>query len=234
MNNFPLRLINDPMMRTVWTDCFSWCACVWFSVAPAGWCTSVRSPAANTQTRPSSNSPSRSGKSGSISSTESRERYRTRSESWRTVTAAAQIYLTAAFCPQCFLEMEKAEDAEKMAESCKANPPKFNGKRLTVYVSRKYRLLKHGWVSSPVVVWFSCLWCSRQMSTDSFYKIQWKHWKSVLCTLYKLKITVFSFYYSLNKGNGCVRLTLTRLHFEWVNSTSTACYMKPAAFYCLK
>ncbi|KAK2904576.1 matrin 3-like 1.2 isoform X1 [Channa argus] len=45
---------------------------------------------------------------------------------------------------ECFIEMEKAEDAEKMAESCKANPPKFNGKRLTVYVSRKYRQLKHG------------------------------------------------------------------------------------------
>ncbi|XP_050928527.1 LOW QUALITY PROTEIN: matrin-3-like [Lates calcarifer] len=45
---------------------------------------------------------------------------------------------------ECFIEMEKAEDAEKMAEDCKANPPKFNGKRLTVYVSRKYRQLKHG------------------------------------------------------------------------------------------
>ncbi|KAK2848716.1 hypothetical protein Q5P01_008550 [Channa striata] len=45
---------------------------------------------------------------------------------------------------ECFIEMDKAEDAEKMAESCKANPPKFNGKRLTVYVSRKYRQLKHG------------------------------------------------------------------------------------------
>ncbi|GLD70549.1 matrin 3-like 1.2 isoform X2 [Lates japonicus] len=45
---------------------------------------------------------------------------------------------------ECFIEMEKAEDAERMAEDCKANPPKFNGKRLTVYVSRKYRQLKHG------------------------------------------------------------------------------------------
>ncbi|XP_040903929.1 matrin 3-like 1.2 [Toxotes jaculatrix] len=45
---------------------------------------------------------------------------------------------------ECFIEMEKAEDAEKMAEHCKADPPKFNGKRLTVYVSRKYRQLKHG------------------------------------------------------------------------------------------
>ncbi|XP_037318258.2 matrin 3-like 1.2 [Pungitius pungitius] len=45
---------------------------------------------------------------------------------------------------ECFIEMEKAEEAEKMAEECKANPPRFNGKRLTVYVSRKYRQLKHG------------------------------------------------------------------------------------------
>nr|XP_019968137.1 PREDICTED: matrin-3-like [Paralichthys olivaceus] len=40
--------------------------------------------------------------------------------------------------------MENAEDAEKMAEDCKVNPPKLHGKRLTVYVSRKYRQLKHG------------------------------------------------------------------------------------------
>ncbi|XP_040029301.2 matrin 3-like 1.2 isoform X1 [Gasterosteus aculeatus] len=45
---------------------------------------------------------------------------------------------------ECFIEMEKAEEAEKMAEDCKVNPPRFNGKRLTVYVSRKYRQLKHG------------------------------------------------------------------------------------------
>ncbi|XP_065814515.1 matrin 3-like 1.2 isoform X1 [Labrus bergylta] len=45
---------------------------------------------------------------------------------------------------ECFIEMEEVEDAEKMAEDCKANPLKFNGKRLTVYVSRKYRHLKYG------------------------------------------------------------------------------------------
>uniref|UniRef100_A0A3B4URT1 Uncharacterized LOC111233519 n=1 Tax=Seriola dumerili TaxID=41447 RepID=A0A3B4URT1_SERDU len=45
---------------------------------------------------------------------------------------------------ECFIEMDKAEDAERMAEDCKVNPPKFNGKRLVVYVSRKYRQLKHG------------------------------------------------------------------------------------------
>ncbi|KAL3060925.1 hypothetical protein OYC64_009189 [Pagothenia borchgrevinki] len=45
---------------------------------------------------------------------------------------------------ECFVEMDKAEEAERMAEDCKENPPKFNGKRLTVYVSRKYRQLKHG------------------------------------------------------------------------------------------
>lgn len=40
--------------------------------------------------------------------------------------------------------MYKAEDAEKMAADYKAKPPKFNGKRLTIYVSRKYKQLKHG------------------------------------------------------------------------------------------
>uniref|UniRef100_A0A665U1A2 Matrin 3-like 1.1 n=1 Tax=Echeneis naucrates TaxID=173247 RepID=A0A665U1A2_ECHNA len=45
---------------------------------------------------------------------------------------------------ECFIEMEDAADAEKMAEEFKVNPPKFNGKRLIVYVSRKYRQLKHG------------------------------------------------------------------------------------------
>nr|XP_046261503.1 matrin 3-like 1.2 [Scatophagus argus]XP_046261504.1 matrin 3-like 1.2 [Scatophagus argus] len=53
-------------------------------------------------------------------------------------------YFTNRIKRECFIEMEKAEDAEKMAEHCKANPPKFNGKRLTIYVSRKYRQLKHG------------------------------------------------------------------------------------------
>ncbi|XP_034399546.1 matrin 3-like 1.2 isoform X2 [Cyclopterus lumpus] len=45
---------------------------------------------------------------------------------------------------ECFIEMERAEEAEKMAEGYKADPPRFSGKRLTVYVSRKYRQLKHG------------------------------------------------------------------------------------------
>lgn len=45
---------------------------------------------------------------------------------------------------ECFIEMENAGDAEKMADVCKEEPPKFSGKRLTVYVSRKYRHLKHG------------------------------------------------------------------------------------------
>ncbi|CAK6977248.1 LOW QUALITY PROTEIN: matrin-3-like [Scomber scombrus] len=45
---------------------------------------------------------------------------------------------------ECFIEMDKAEEAEKMAEDYRANPPKFNGKRLTIYVSRKYRQLKYG------------------------------------------------------------------------------------------
>ncbi|XP_039477458.1 matrin-3-like isoform X3 [Oreochromis aureus] len=45
---------------------------------------------------------------------------------------------------ECFLEMYNAEDAEKMAADCKAKPLRFNGKRLTLYVSRKYKQLKHG------------------------------------------------------------------------------------------
>ncbi|XP_068180960.1 matrin 3-like 1.2 [Antennarius striatus] len=53
-------------------------------------------------------------------------------------------YFTNMIKRECFLEMVRAEDAEKMAEHCKANPLKLNGKRLTVYVSRKYRQLKHG------------------------------------------------------------------------------------------
>lgn len=40
--------------------------------------------------------------------------------------------------------MENAEDAEKMGEYCKEKSLKFNGNRLMVYVSRKYRQLKHG------------------------------------------------------------------------------------------
>uniref|UniRef100_A0A8C9R1T9 Matrin 3-like 1.1 n=1 Tax=Scleropages formosus TaxID=113540 RepID=A0A8C9R1T9_SCLFO len=48
---------------------------------------------------------------------------------------------------ECFIEMERGEDAERMANAYKENPPKFQGKRLTVYVSRKYKQLKHGLVS---------------------------------------------------------------------------------------
>uniref|UniRef100_A0AAY5EV07 RRM domain-containing protein n=1 Tax=Electrophorus electricus TaxID=8005 RepID=A0AAY5EV07_ELEEL len=39
----------------------------------------------------------------------------------------------------------QGEDAKKFAEACKENPPKFQGKRLVVYVSRKYKQLKHGY-----------------------------------------------------------------------------------------
>lgn len=45
---------------------------------------------------------------------------------------------------ECFIEMERGEDAEQMAEAYKANRPKFEGKRLLIYVSRKYKQLKHG------------------------------------------------------------------------------------------
>lgn len=45
---------------------------------------------------------------------------------------------------ECFIEMDKVEAAEKMAAACKGKQLKFNGKRLTVYVCRKYKWLKHG------------------------------------------------------------------------------------------
>nr|XP_046152119.1 matrin-3-like isoform X3 [Oncorhynchus gorbuscha] len=45
---------------------------------------------------------------------------------------------------ECFIEMERGEDAERMADTYKDTPPKLEGKRLTVYVSRKYKQLKYG------------------------------------------------------------------------------------------
>ncbi|KAF5893696.1 matrin-3-like, partial [Clarias magur] len=44
---------------------------------------------------------------------------------------------------ECFIEMERGEDAEKFVESARLNPLKFEGKRLLVYISRKYKQLKH-------------------------------------------------------------------------------------------
>ncbi|XP_061832835.1 matrin 3-like 1.2 isoform X1 [Nerophis lumbriciformis] len=48
------------------------------------------------------------------------------------------------FKRECFLEMERAEDACEMAEAYTSNQPKLNDRRLLVYVSRKYTHLKHG------------------------------------------------------------------------------------------
>ncbi|KAJ8015074.1 hypothetical protein DPEC_G00022350 [Dallia pectoralis] len=45
---------------------------------------------------------------------------------------------------ECFIEMENADDAEKMATTYKDSPPKFHGQRLNVYLSRKYKQLKYG------------------------------------------------------------------------------------------
>ncbi|ROL55501.1 Matrin-3 [Anabarilius grahami] len=45
---------------------------------------------------------------------------------------------------ECFIEMERGEDAEKMAEAYKLKGPKFEGRRLVVYVSRKFKQLKRG------------------------------------------------------------------------------------------
>ncbi len=55
---------------------------------------------------------------------------------------------------QCFIEMERWEDAEKMAEAYKENRPKFEGKRLIVYMSRKYKHLKHGSVGNSDSLFF--------------------------------------------------------------------------------
>uniref|UniRef100_H3BW99 Matrin 3-like 1.1 n=1 Tax=Tetraodon nigroviridis TaxID=99883 RepID=H3BW99_TETNG len=53
-------------------------------------------------------------------------------------------YFTNRIKREAFIEMENAEDAEKMGEYCKEKSLKFSGNRLMVYVSRKYRQLKHG------------------------------------------------------------------------------------------
>ncbi|XP_077465589.1 matrin 3-like 1.2 isoform X2 [Stigmatopora argus] len=45
---------------------------------------------------------------------------------------------------ECFLEMEKADAAEEMAQSYKANQARLNNRRLLIYVSRKYTQLKYG------------------------------------------------------------------------------------------
>ncbi|KAJ8394050.1 hypothetical protein AAFF_G00053940 [Aldrovandia affinis] len=45
---------------------------------------------------------------------------------------------------ECFIEMENSEDTERMANAYKENPPKFEGKLLTVDVRRKYKQLRNG------------------------------------------------------------------------------------------
>ncbi|XP_077588832.1 matrin 3-like 1.2 [Stigmatopora nigra] len=45
---------------------------------------------------------------------------------------------------ECFLEMEKADAAEEMAQAYKANQARLNSRRLLIYVSRKYTQLKYG------------------------------------------------------------------------------------------
>ncbi|TSK28132.1 Matrin-3 [Bagarius yarrelli] len=54
-----------------------------------------------------------------------------------------RYYLNRSRC-ECFLEMERGEDAERFVEETRLNPLKFEGKRLLVYISRKYKQLKHG------------------------------------------------------------------------------------------
>ncbi|XP_061089638.1 matrin-3-like [Conger conger] len=50
---------------------------------------------------------------------------------------------------ECFIEMETREDTERMVNAYRKNPPKFEGKQLNVYVSRKYKQLKYGFRLPP-------------------------------------------------------------------------------------
>ncbi|XP_067314140.1 matrin-3-like [Pseudorasbora parva] len=45
---------------------------------------------------------------------------------------------------ECYIEMDRGEDAERMAEAYKEKGPKFEGRRLDVCVSRKFKHLKRG------------------------------------------------------------------------------------------
>ncbi|XP_022539777.2 matrin 3-like 1.2 [Astyanax mexicanus] len=45
---------------------------------------------------------------------------------------------------ECFIEMERAEDAERLVETAKTSTIKFEGKKLVVYLSRKYKHLEKG------------------------------------------------------------------------------------------
>ncbi|KAJ8254954.1 hypothetical protein GJAV_G00199270 [Gymnothorax javanicus] len=45
---------------------------------------------------------------------------------------------------ECFIEMERRQDAEKMADTYKENPPQFHGLQLTVCVSQKHVQLRNG------------------------------------------------------------------------------------------
>ncbi|TRY97457.1 hypothetical protein DNTS_008199 [Danionella cerebrum] len=51
---------------------------------------------------------------------------------------------------ECFIEMERGEDAEKIAAAYFKNQFKFQGKRLLVYVSRKYKNLRQGLPPPPM------------------------------------------------------------------------------------
>ncbi|KAM9376613.1 uncharacterized protein KZ484_009156 isoform 2-T3 [Pholidichthys leucotaenia] len=45
---------------------------------------------------------------------------------------------------ECFIEMERAEDARRMVRICKRNGLTFHAKPVKVYMSKKYRQLKYG------------------------------------------------------------------------------------------
>lgn len=107
------------------------------------------------------------------------------------------------FCLQCFIEMERGEDAERFVESARLNPLKFEGKRLLVYISRKYKQLKHGLVLSFYCFNRSVMFCRKAgyVYTQRFSSIQMNSFQlqipNELCmcpklsTLYNNKVIEF-------------------------------------------
>ena len=85
---------------------------------------------------------------------------------------------------QCFIEMERGEDAEKMAETYRESPPRFQNKRLTVYISRKYKQLKYGWVKFKISLDFlTSLFISGHIHcvVRPFWWVS-RHWGTILIT----------------------------------------------------
>uniref|UniRef100_A0A8C6SNF3 Matrin-type domain-containing protein n=1 Tax=Neogobius melanostomus TaxID=47308 RepID=A0A8C6SNF3_9GOBI len=56
---------------------------------------------------------------------------------------------------ECFIEMSRSEEAESVTAYYRTHPLLFHGKRLTTYVSRKYRELRGSFVKPFLLVSFS-------------------------------------------------------------------------------